>query len=180
MMWEVHPDGSRWSLRRTTAGRLADALRWAVIGFGVTLVGATIFFGIDWVGRIAVGAEAPAAFVLTVVLFSVFGGFFAFVARMLRFRHWVIDREAAVLGLSLRRAFADAQVEDVPLDSLRRIAVELRGPGAVSSVVAQFEDGASEVLARTRLGKFAFDGVVLGLQRAFDDTGVDVDVTGEE
>lgn len=157
-------------------GRVVDALRWAAIGLIGTAVAGTLFFGIDFVGRTASGVDVPPTFALTVVSFAVFGGFFGFVARMLRFRHWVIDREARTLGLSLRRVFADAQVDEVSFDEIRRIVLRTRGVGQRSEVAAEFHDGVVDVLATTVVGASGFDGVSVGLQRAFDDTGVTVEV----
>ena len=174
MFWEVHPDGPRWSLRRTSLGRVVAALGWAAAGTVGTFVGGFLFYGFDWVGRIAAGVAVPPTFWLTVSILAIFGGFFGFVARMLRYRHWVIDREARTLGLSLRRVFADPQVDEVSFDDLRRIVLRPRGVGRRSEIVAEFTDGVVEPLAVTRFGAAGFPDLARGLRRAFDETAVSV------
>ncbi len=161
-------------------GRVFAALDWALKGTAGTALVGFGYFGIDWVGRAATGFDVPPTFWLTVVTFALFGGFFGFVARMLRYRHWVIDRAGRTLALSNRRAFADPQVEELSFDQIRRVVLRERRTGQASVIVAEFSDGTSEVLASTRLGRFGFDGVELGLTRAFDDTGVPVDVETQE
>ena len=167
MIWEVHPDGAQWSLRRTPAGRALEALRWGAWGGAATFAFGAIYFGIDWVGRTALGADVPPMFWLSVAAFAFFGGFLGFVVRMLRFRHWVIDRKGRTLSLSVRRVFADPQVDEVSFDEIDAI---LLWPTRVS---ARFADGEEIELAKA-IGKFGFDGVERGLRRAFDETGLDV------
>lgn len=168
MIWEVHPDGPRWSLRRTTAGRVLEAVRWAAFGAAGSALFAVVFFGVDWVARAAAEVAVPPTFALTVAIFTGFGAFFAFVVRMLRYRHWVIDREARTLAHSVRRVFADAQVAEVPFDAIDRIEVS---PNVVTVL---FADGVREVLASTPVARLGFEDVLLGLQRAFDETGLQV------
>lgn len=181
MTWEVHPDGPRWSLRRTSTGRLAAGGWWGVQGFGYGLILGFLLFGIDQVGALlATDVDAPPAFMLTVLVFAGFVAFVGFVARMLRFRHWIIDREDRTLGHSVRRVFADPQVESVSFDELKSVRLERAPVGQRTRVVASFRDGAEELLAFTRLGSKSFEPVLVGLRRAFDDTGVPVDVVGQE
>ena len=180
MFWEVHPDGPQWSVRRTPAGRVFAGLGWALRGFAGALAVGTFFFGIDWVGRMTTGVPLPHAFLLTVVSFAGLVGFGAFVARMLRFRHWIVDRDGQTVALSLRRAFGDAQIQEVTFEELERLRVHRAGMGGRARVDLVFKDGTEEVLLATRFGDSAIDPVVVGLRRAFDETGVPVDDNRQE
>ena len=166
MIWEVHPDGPLWSLRRTFEGRVLEALRWAAIAGAATFGFGLVYFGIERLGRDAVGLEVHPHYFLTVAAFAGFGAFLGFLGRMFRYWHWVIDREARTLAHSVRRVFADARVHEVSFDEIECIRI---GP---KRVVARFKDGDEVELARS-FGRFGFDGVERGLRRAFDDTGLD-------
>ena len=168
VMWEVFPDGPQWALRRTVAGRVWAAFGWALKGGLVAGALAAAFFGFDHLGRAAAGVRVHDGLALTIAVSTGFGAFLGFVMRMLRFRQWVIDRDAGSLALAVRRVFADPDVMEVPLADLERVAIDRR------SVVAMFRDGSSETLATAPFG--GMTDVARGMRRALRDTTVEVDV----
>lgn len=180
MIWEVIRNDEVWELRRTTVGRLAAAAGWFAGGFVGAGVGGFAFFGIDEIGRASAGVEGVPAFWLTIGVFAFLVGFFFFVVRMLRHRSWWIDRAESKLVHRFQRAFNDPEFAPVALADVRRISIDGQLPGARSIVVAIFEDGTTETLLSTRLGRGSLRGVAEGIAEALEGSGVDVDVRLQE
>jgi hypothetical protein len=164
-----------WEIRRTTPGRLSAAATWSATAFVAALVGGFLFFGIDEVGRAAVGVEGLGAFWLSVLSLAVLVGFLFGVVRMLRHRSWIIDRAESKLVHRYQRAFNDPDFAPVPLESVARVLIEGSAPGAPSRITVVFDDGARETLLTTRLGRGTLTGVRDGIVEALDGTGIDID-----
>ncbi len=170
-------DNGAFNIGQTPAGRAAAALERFVFIFPLIVLGGSIFFLPDYLGRYREQEPMPGFLFLALVISAAFIGLVASVLRFFRNDLWVIDTQEGMLVYQasrvLRGGFDQAGIE---LDMVERFIVKLEDSPKDSGMYVRVEGEGTERVVESRFGARSIEEAADELRAFLDDKGIDIPV----
>ncbi len=168
--------GNTFAMGATPAGRMWAALERLMFLFPVLLIGATIFYLPDYLGRYR-AQEPQSGLLLVVLIIGTLGlSLLAAVLRFLRKELWVVDLGEQMLVYQTSRLLGGSQQTGVEFEHIKRFAVHLADAPHTSRLVVELDEHGGERMLETRLGAQSLREVAEALAEFLDAHDLDIAV----
>jgi hypothetical protein len=174
-------EGRTFNIGASAYGRLGAAMERFVFVFAMLLIGGSLFFVPDYIGRYREQEPVFGFLFLALVITVLFVSLVAGALRLFRNDLWSVDAGEGLLVYQanrlIRKGFEQTAVE---LDMVRRFVVKLDDPPRESEFLVELEDHGPERIVEARFGSHSFRDAAEELREFLSAEGIDIPVEIEQ
>ncbi|QDG53969.1 hypothetical protein FIV42_25470 [Persicimonas caeni] len=174
-------DNGTFNIGQTPAGRAAAAMERFVFIFPLIVLGGSIFFLPDYIGRYREQEPMPGFLFLALVLTALFIGLVASTLRFFRNDLWVVDAGEGMLVYQASRVFGKGfEQAGIELDMVERFIVNIEDAPRDSEIFVRVDGHGTERVISSRFGVESVREAADELKAFLDDKGIDIPVIVEQ